>query len=162
MGKRDYYKKGDWNSICYVCGFKRKASEMKLRWDGVYVCAQDWEIRQPQDFVRGVPEEEPLPWTQPEPPDGFVSATEIGPFTNIVVGTPTIFVNSTPVTSGVDYTIELPEGIITFITQYAPGSVIAWSGTWKNSASVNQTYTQRTLYLWQANTSIYQIYGTQT
>lgn len=160
MGLRDYYKKGDWNAICYVCGFKRKASEMKLRWDGVYVCREDWEIRQPQDFVRGVPDEQALPWTQPEPPNSFGALPISNPTTNIVVGSPTIFVNSTIQVLGTDYTIALPQGVITFITQYAAGSVIAWSGVWLDNANVRTTYTQRALYTWQSNTSVYQIYGT--
>lgn len=155
-----YYKKGDWNAICAVCGFQRKSSEMKLRWDGVYVCRQDWEIRQPQDFVRGMPEEEPLPWTQPEAPDSF-NGPITAPLTNIVVGTPTIFVNSTPQTVGVNYTIALPQGVITFITQYSPGALISWSGVWLDNASQQITYTQFPLYTWQANTSVYQIYGTR-
>lgn len=159
MSGSTFYRKGDWNAICYVCGFQRKASEMHLRWDGVYVCQQDWEPRQPQDFVRGVPDEQPLPWTQPEAPDQFNGPVQ-NPFTNIVVGTPTIFVNSTPQVVGVNYTISLPIGSITFITQYAPGSIIAWSGQWLDNAGRTTTYTNRALYLWQANTSVYQIYGT--
>jgi hypothetical protein len=160
MGKRDFYKKGDWNTICYVCGFKRKASEMKLRWDGVYVCVQDWEIRQPQDFVRGVPDEQPLPWTQPEQhPDTF-SGPVINPSTNIVVGTPTIFINSTPQVAGVNYTISLPIGKITFITQYPAGALITWSGVWLDNAGFTTVYTNTFQYLWQSNTFQYQLYGT--
>ena len=160
MGARDYYKKGDWNAICYVCGFKRKASEMKLRWDGVYVCHEDWEIRQPQDFVRGIPDEQPLPWTQPENlPDAF-SGPIAYPSTNVVVGTPTIFVNSTPQVLGVNYTIALPIGSVTFITTYAPGSVISWSGQWLDNAGRTTTYTNAFLYLWADLQSTYQIYGT--
>jgi hypothetical protein len=159
MGKRDFYKKGDWNAICYVCGFKRKASEMKLRWDGVYTCEQDWEIRQPQDFVRGVPDEQPLPWTQPETPNTF-GGPIVNPLSNIVVGTPTIFVNSTPQVSGTNYTISLPIGVVTFITQYSPGAVITWSGQWLDNAGFTTTYTNAFQYLWQANTFIYQLYGT--
>jgi hypothetical protein len=35
-------------------------------------CTQDWEIRQPQDFVRGVADTQIAPWTRPEPADQFV------------------------------------------------------------------------------------------
>jgi hypothetical protein len=73
MGRADYWKIGDWNALCDVCGFKRKASEMKLRWDGLYVCPEDWEPRQPQDFVRGVPDNQTPPWTRPVPPPIFAS-----------------------------------------------------------------------------------------
>src|ERR1700722_10779095 len=77
-GNRTFFKLGDYNAICRVCGFKRKASEMRLRWDGVYVCEQDWEIRQPQDFVRGLPEEVAPEWTQPEPPPVFLPLGKLG------------------------------------------------------------------------------------
>ena len=35
-----------------MCGFDYYASDMKLRWDGLWVCKDDWEPRHPQDFVR--------------------------------------------------------------------------------------------------------------
>jgi hypothetical protein len=35
-------------------------------------CDDDWEIRQPQDFVRGVPDTQIAPWLRPEPPDYFI------------------------------------------------------------------------------------------
>lgn len=73
MGARDYYKKGDWNCICDVCGFLRKSSEIRLRWDGLRVCQEDWEPRQPQDFVRGTPDSQSIPWSRPESPDTFTA-----------------------------------------------------------------------------------------
>lgn len=71
MGHADYYKPGDWNAICDECGFKFKGSELRKRWDGYMVCKDDWEPRHPQDFVRGVKDSQPLPWTRPEAPDVF-------------------------------------------------------------------------------------------
>ena len=38
-------------------------------------CRHDWEIRQPQDFVRGVADTQIAPWTRPEPTDSFVPIT---------------------------------------------------------------------------------------
>jgi len=35
-------------------------------------CRHDWEIRQPQDFVRGVADTQIAPWTRPEPADQFI------------------------------------------------------------------------------------------
>lgn len=64
-----WWKSGDWNAICDVCGFKFKASELKERWDGLKVCDMDWEQRHPQDMIRAIPDEQPLPWTRPEGPD---------------------------------------------------------------------------------------------
>ena len=69
------YDSGDWIADCDVCGRKYKASQLKQRWDGLMCCHQDWEIRQPQDFVRGVADNQLAPWTRPEPTDSFVPLT---------------------------------------------------------------------------------------
>ena len=67
------YDKGDWIADCDVCGRKYKASILQKRWDGLMCCPDDWEIRQPQDFVRGVPDTQVAPWTRPEPQDQFIT-----------------------------------------------------------------------------------------
>jgi hypothetical protein len=36
------------------------------------VCTDDWEPRQPQDFVRGVADIQLAPWVRDEAPDTFV------------------------------------------------------------------------------------------
>jgi hypothetical protein len=66
------YDKGDWIADCDVCGRKYKASQLQKRWDGLMCCRHDWEIRQPQDFVRGVADTQIAPWTRPEPADQFI------------------------------------------------------------------------------------------
>lgn len=67
------YDKGDWIADCDVCGRKYKASALNERWDGLMCCDDDWEIRQPQDFVRGVPDTQIAPWLRPEPADQFIT-----------------------------------------------------------------------------------------
>ena len=69
------FKLGEWDCFCPVCGLIYKASEMKQRWDGIFVCGPDWEPRHPQDFVRSRPDQRRLPFTSPEPTDVFVSVT---------------------------------------------------------------------------------------
>lgn len=161
MGRRDYFKLGDHNATCYVCGFKRKASEMKLRWDGVYTCREDWEIRQPQDFVRGLPEETAPAWTQPMVPPIYDEFNELagtaGPYggvalldaagntigvqyTNYALGTPVIFLNGVALTVGVDYTINIL-GQMLFVAAPPSGSVLSWSGTWVGNAQEQVVYT---------------------
>ena len=71
MGKSDYYKSGDWNAECDVCGQKYKASKLKKRWDGLLVCSKDWEPRHPQDFVRGVKDTQSTPFTKDEAVDSI-------------------------------------------------------------------------------------------
>src|SRR3990167_10513331 len=80
----NYYKPGDWNAICDVCGFKFKASQLRKRWDGLMVCDIDWESRHPQELIRPIPDDPKLPWTRPEPTDRF---TTIAALNDNVAGT---------------------------------------------------------------------------
>lgn len=73
MSEADQFAGGDWNAQCYRCGRKFKASTMRKQWQGFWVCQNDWEPRQPQDFVRAVPDNPAAPWVQP------VSDEYVGP-----------------------------------------------------------------------------------
>lgn len=70
-GRADYLALGDYNAVCYECGRKFKASELKKHWQDYYVCPAHFEARQPQDFVRNVPDVQTPPWAQPMPADTF-------------------------------------------------------------------------------------------
>jgi hypothetical protein len=72
MGRADYLELGDWNAVCYRCGFKRKAKDLVREWEGFYVCHSCFEMRHSQDFVRGVQDIQMPPWTQPMPTDQFI------------------------------------------------------------------------------------------
>lgn len=74
-GPKDFFRLGDWNARCDQCYQKIKASEARLRWDNMWVCWRCWEIRNPQDFVKGVPDKTAPPWTRPTPPPTFVSGS---------------------------------------------------------------------------------------
>lgn len=71
MPDADYYGFGNFNANCSMCHGKFKASELRRHWQGMFRCIRCWEPRQPQDFVRAGPPEEPVPWAQP-PNDVFV------------------------------------------------------------------------------------------
>lgn len=78
--KTTHFTSGNWNFICEVCGFKRKATDGVERWDGLMVCkptikAGCWETRHPQELIRPIADQQKLPWTRPEASD-----TYIGPF----------------------------------------------------------------------------------
>ena len=75
-----WWKSGEWNALCDVCGFKRKSGQLTERWDGLMVCrptvkAGCWEMRHPQDLIRPIPDQPKLPWTRPEPQDQYISVT---------------------------------------------------------------------------------------
>ena len=73
-GRADYLALGDYNAQCYECGRKFKAGQLKKHWQGYRVCERCWEPRQPQDFVRAVPDNQTPPWTQPMPAATFTTA----------------------------------------------------------------------------------------
>lgn len=70
-GRADYLDLGNWNVVCFQCGRKFKAFEMRKHWQGYWVCPEHWEPREAQDFVKGVPDNPTPPWVQPEPADTF-------------------------------------------------------------------------------------------
>ena len=73
----DQFILGDSNSICDVCGFKYKSSQLRKRWDGAMVCKADYETRHPQDFVKARPERNNVKDARPRPEPWFVEANEI-------------------------------------------------------------------------------------
>ena len=66
------YIPGDFWRICDSCGFKKRASETRKRWDGLIVCADDWEPRHPQDFVKGKADWQNVPNPRLEPVNTFI------------------------------------------------------------------------------------------
>lgn len=89
-GPADYLDLGDWNARCSLCDCKAKASWLVRNWQGQYRCPQHNEPRQPQDFVRAVPDITTPPWTQ-HPGNVYV-------FDMILVeGTGTLFVAEDPI-----------------------------------------------------------------
>jgi hypothetical protein len=72
MSKNWHFNPGDHNAICDSCGRKFKASDLRKRWDGLYVCSEDWEPRHSLDFVRSYPDKITVPWNRPQLPIVFV------------------------------------------------------------------------------------------
>ena len=72
MGQADFLRVGDYNAICDVCGRKFKFSRLRQKWDNTWACEQDWEPRQPQDYLRGIPDNMSVPLSRPDPPSLFI------------------------------------------------------------------------------------------
>lgn len=65
MGNIGYYKPGDNNATCDRCGFPFKASQLRKTWDNLWVCPKDWEPRHPQDYVKGVLDDQSVEINRP-------------------------------------------------------------------------------------------------
>lgn len=72
MGQADFLRVGDYNALCDVCGRKFKFSRLRQKWDNTWACEQDWEPRQPQDYLRGIPDNMSVPLSRPDPPNLFI------------------------------------------------------------------------------------------
>jgi len=72
MSYKSNWANGGWLTICDVCGRKFKEDRLRMRWDGLMTCEGDWEVRQPQDFVRGVADIQAPPYVRPEQADRFL------------------------------------------------------------------------------------------
>jgi len=75
----NYFVLGDHNSICDVCGFKYKGSQLRKRWDGAMCCSDDWEARHPRDNPRIKPEKNNIKDARPEQEPRYLSTNEIQP-----------------------------------------------------------------------------------
>lgn len=68
---------GDWYVWCQRTGFKVPASETVREWNGLRVWNRVAEDRHPQDFVRGVTENNSVPFGNPKPADRFLGDNEV-------------------------------------------------------------------------------------
>ena len=75
------FKVGDYLVICDQCGFRRYASECRMTWDKLFVCADTcFEPKHPQYTPpKPLGEKQTVPIHRPEQTDIFISDT--GPVT---------------------------------------------------------------------------------
>lgn len=67
-----YFKSGSWNVICELCGRQFKSDEVRKRWDGLWVCQNDYEARHVLDFIRTPAETGTVPYVSPEPAPTYI------------------------------------------------------------------------------------------
>jgi hypothetical protein len=71
---------GDYRVICDLSGFKCWASETVMTWNGLRVLrrfAGTETSRHPQDFVRGVKDDQSVPNPRPEAGDTFLGVNDV-------------------------------------------------------------------------------------
>lgn len=63
---------------CMRCGSIKGRSRLRKEWTGLLVCEDTcWEPRHPQMTLRGVPDNQTLPWTRPEPTPVFLTPNQV-------------------------------------------------------------------------------------
>lgn len=71
-GRNEGARLDDYHLYCDASGFKCWASETVVQWDGARVLARFADKRNPQDFVRAVPDDQRVPNPRPEPADVYL------------------------------------------------------------------------------------------
>lgn len=74
MGDNTFYADGQWNVTCDLCGKKVKSGEAVKTWNNFYVCRHHREQRNPQDYLRGIRDNQSVPFSRPQPPYQFVKS----------------------------------------------------------------------------------------
>ena len=74
---RTRYKPGDWLITCDRTGYVVYASDSVQEWTGRRVRRDSFENRHPQDFVRGIPDDQTVSFARPEHPDVFLGANDV-------------------------------------------------------------------------------------
>lgn len=83
----DYYAPGDYYQICDISGQKMKASRSKRAWDNSIRHPDHWEPRHPQDYVRGVRDEQAVPISRPDIDNSVATRGKVDPFPGFGVPT---------------------------------------------------------------------------
>lgn len=72
MAKR-HFKSGEYLFICDRCGTPYYSSDGRLEWNHLFVCKECYEDRQPQDFVRGLIDDQRVEISRPRQTDVFIT-----------------------------------------------------------------------------------------
>jgi hypothetical protein len=73
----DRFRLGDAKAVCDRCGFDKYQSQLRKEWTGAMTCAECWDSRHPQDFVKARPERNHVKNARPSAEPRFVGPNEI-------------------------------------------------------------------------------------
>jgi hypothetical protein len=95
VGRKLHYKPGSFYRVDDRTGFPQRAEITRQEWNGLIVDQARWEIRQPQDLVKGVTDVQSVPQARPLAQNIFVGPISVQITANAVVGQKVIQVNTT-------------------------------------------------------------------
>lgn len=78
MGRDRHYVHGDFYRVDDRTGFPERARNTRKEWTGLIMHKDRWEYRHPQDFVKGVFDDQTVPEPRPLTEDPFVMQNAAG------------------------------------------------------------------------------------
>ncbi len=79
MSHISQYKEGQHLFICDICGSVNHSEDRREMWNGLIVDPRCFEIRHPQDYVRGRKDRQAVRNSRPEQGDAFLSKGDVTP-----------------------------------------------------------------------------------
>lgn len=112
MADDRHYVHGDWYVICDKSGFKVRNKRAKLEWTGLFVSDRYYEQRHPQDFVKGVQDNQTVPIARPRQVNQYLGPLSTTLTTNVSAGAITLPVaSSARMTIGDNIEVMLDTGV---------------------------------------------------
>src|SRR6185312_4296892 len=90
-----FYIGGTFYRIDDRSGFKRRSFDTRKEWTGLIVDRNLWEPRQPQDFVKGIVDDQTVPEPRPRQPNVFLGFLTTTTNANAALGATVIPLTST-------------------------------------------------------------------
>lgn len=144
MGTELHYIPGSFYRICDKTGFATRAGRTRKEWTGLIVRESVWEPRQPQDFVKGVIDDQTVPQPRPRQVDAYdgplhtfiTSAGSIGDVQITVNNTARMFAGDS-----IELTLDNGALLQTIIVKVVSGTQLILGQPLPWSASVNNDLT---------------------
>jgi hypothetical protein len=138
MGRKLHFKMGSFYRTDDRSGFPQRAENTCSEWTGLIVDKSLWEIRQPQDFVKGVKDDQSVPLPRPLPPNIFDGPIYTQLEANAPIGATTLTVESVAgFTNGDHMGVMMNNGEVfrTTVSGAPAGSVITMAAPLPGAAS---------------------------
>lgn len=79
MLKRPTVEPGTWTCVDDRTGFRLLNTQVQFEWNGLLVYDRVWEVRQPQDYLRGIPDNQSVPYARPMQEPLFLQPNQVQP-----------------------------------------------------------------------------------
>jgi hypothetical protein len=121
MGRKLHFKMGSFYRTDDRTGFPTRAEDTRREWNGLIVDVKRWEPRQPQDLVKGRPDNQTVPFPRPLGPNIFVGPFNIQIASDVAIGATFIPLPSiSGISDGDPVGIMLDNGVVFRTTVQGP------------------------------------------
>jgi hypothetical protein len=144
MGTELHFKMGSFYRIDDRTGFATRAESTRQEWTGLIVEKGRWEPRQPQDFVKGVVDDQTVPLPRPRSIDAYDGPLHTFITVQASIGDVLINVNNTSrmyAGDNIELVLDNGELLQTFIVQVASPTTLRLNNPLPWAASVNNDLT---------------------